>query len=101
MTQWKKSLRLLGYDYSQAGAYFVTICARDRLKIFADDRIARAAWAYLKSKFTIDRGPISGAALLNDHLHLMIEFVDDSNPVLGKLVMYLKLGFGELCAVLG
>ena len=27
----RKSIRLKGYDYSQAGAYFVTVCTQDRL----------------------------------------------------------------------
>lgn len=26
----RRSIRLKGYNYSQAGAYFVTICAQDR-----------------------------------------------------------------------
>ncbi len=26
----RRSLRLHGYDYTQAGAYFVTICVQDR-----------------------------------------------------------------------
>ena len=26
----RRSIRLKGYDYSQAGAYFVTICCQDR-----------------------------------------------------------------------
>lgn len=30
----RKDLRLKGYDYSRAGAYFVTVCTRDREKIF-------------------------------------------------------------------
>jgi len=30
----RKSVRLRGYDYSQAGAYFVTICAHDRMCLF-------------------------------------------------------------------
>jgi putative transposase len=30
----RKSLRLKGYDYSQSGAYFVTICTENRLKHF-------------------------------------------------------------------
>ena len=31
----RKPNRLKDYDYSQDGAYFVTICAKDRLEIFA------------------------------------------------------------------
>jgi hypothetical protein len=32
----RKPNRLKGYDYSRNGAYFVTICAKDRTEIFAD-----------------------------------------------------------------
>lgn len=32
----RRSLRLKGYDYSQAGAYFVTICAHGKACLFGD-----------------------------------------------------------------
>jgi putative transposase len=32
----RRSIRLKGYDYSSAGAYFVTICARNRACIFGE-----------------------------------------------------------------
>ena len=32
----RRSIRLRGYDYRQPGAYFVTICARDRQPIFGE-----------------------------------------------------------------
>ena len=32
----RKSLRLKGYDYSRAGAYFVTLCAHNRMCLFGD-----------------------------------------------------------------
>lgn len=32
----RRSIRLKGYDYSQAGAYFVTICVNDRECFFGD-----------------------------------------------------------------
>ena len=32
----RKPNRLQNYDYSQNGAYFVTICAKDRLNLFAE-----------------------------------------------------------------
>ena len=31
----RKKIRLAGYDYSQDGVYFVTICSRERENIFA------------------------------------------------------------------
>ena len=30
----RKGLRLSGYDYAQNGAYFVTICTKDRAPVF-------------------------------------------------------------------
>lgn len=32
----RRSLRLTGYDYSQAGAYFITACAQDRVCLFGE-----------------------------------------------------------------
>jgi hypothetical protein len=32
----RRSIRLQGYDYSQAGAYFVTICTQNRDCSFGD-----------------------------------------------------------------
>jgi putative transposase len=32
----RRSIRLKGYDYTQAGAYFVTICAYQRLHVFGE-----------------------------------------------------------------
>lgn len=32
----RKSIRLKDYDYSQAGAYFVTVCTRNRIHLFGE-----------------------------------------------------------------
>ena len=32
----RKSTRLKNFDYSSAGAYFVTICVRDRMQILSE-----------------------------------------------------------------
>lgn len=32
----RRSIRLKGYDYSQAGAYYVTICTQNRACLFGD-----------------------------------------------------------------
>ncbi len=32
----RRSVRLKGFDYAQAGAYFVTVCAHDRACLFGD-----------------------------------------------------------------
>jgi len=35
-THHRRSVRLPCYDYAQAGAYFVTICAQNRERMFGD-----------------------------------------------------------------
>jgi len=45
----RRSMRLKGYDYAQAGAYFVTICTQDRACLFGDVvdgemRLNEAGW---------------------------------------------------------
>ena len=61
--QGRRSIRLKGFDYSQQGAYFVTICAWRRLPVFgqivgdemrANDlgRMAEQWWAKLPSRFS-------------------------------------------------
>ena len=32
----RRSIRLKGYDYSQAGLYFITICVQNRKCLFGD-----------------------------------------------------------------
>lgn len=92
MNQFVKSLRLPGYDYSQQGMYFVTICSRDRIPIFANDLVAKAGWEYLKQFFISNTGYIVGAVILHDHFHLIIEISERSELSLGKIIMELKLG---------
>ncbi len=58
----RKSLRLQGYDYRQAGAYFVTICTYNRVPLFGDiygdrmalndvGRIAQDTWEEIPKHF--------------------------------------------------
>jgi REP element-mobilizing transposase RayT len=35
-THRRKSIRLQGYDYSQAGLYFITVCTHNRLPLFGE-----------------------------------------------------------------
>lgn len=35
----RKNIRLQGYDYSQNGAYFITVCVKDRYHLLWDDGV--------------------------------------------------------------
>src|SRR5213080_2239480 len=75
----RRSIRLPGYDYTQPGAYFVTICTHERQCIFDNPalrRIAERQWlALVRSE---QRGAVGGRVELDawvvmpDHIHGII-----------------------------
>ena len=59
----RRSIRLKGYDYTRAGAYFVTICTKDRACLFGDvadgvmrlnqmGQIVRQCWLAIPDPFS-------------------------------------------------
>ena len=90
----RRSLRLKGYDYTQVGAYFVTIVLQDRLCLFGEivntemqlsqaGEVARRVWDGLPDRFptiTIDT-----FVIMPNHLHGII-MIDQIPPVGAALV---------------
>ena len=82
----RRSIRLKGYDYSQCGAYFVTICTQNRECLFGDVRnaemvlddagkIAREEWirtGEIRKNIELDK-----YIVMPKHLHGIIFIVDD------------------------
>src|SRR4030042_4794431 len=67
----RRSIRLKGYDYSQSGAYFVTICTKGRELYFEKYRglqeIVRQQWEELPQRFpdlTLDE-----FIIMPNHIH--------------------------------
>jgi putative transposase len=86
----RRSIRLAGYDYTQAGAYFVTICAYQRQRIFGDirdgkvapskiGRIVTGCWLALPRHFP--HVVLDAWVLMPDHLHGIILIRDDGPNV--------------------
>lgn len=85
----RRSIRLKGYDYSQAGAYFVTLCLQYREPLFG--RIVCGAmqlnpaghmiekwWAELPHKFvSID---VDEYVVMPDHFHGIIVITEVGHP---------------------
>ena len=83
----RRSIRLQGYDYSQAGAYFVTVCTPYRRCLFGDvvdgrvvltryGRIAAECWEWLGA-----RDPhvqLDEWIVMPNHLHGIIVMSDDN-----------------------
>ena len=81
----RRSIRLTGYDYSQAGAYFVTVVVRDRSCSFGSvvdgavqlndtGRLVRDSWEWLAVRYpyvTLDE-----YVVMPNHLHGIIAMTD-------------------------
>ncbi|PZV17051.1 MAG: transposase [Pseudanabaena sp.] len=77
----RRSIRLQGYDYSQSGAYFVTICTFQRQHLFGEvndekmqlnvnGQIVSAIWQQIPRHFpTVE---LDEFILMPDHLHGII-----------------------------
>src|ERR1035437_8881183 len=95
----RKSIRLKGYDYSQAGLYFITICVQDRKCLFGKiendemilndaGKIADEQWGKLPERFTnmeldvfqIMPNHMHGIILLND-VGATLAVAHDNNAV--------------------
>jgi REP element-mobilizing transposase RayT len=109
----RRSIRLKEYDYSQAGAYFVTICAQNRDCLFGDiidreiqlntvSKMVRMWWNYLPKKYpnvelddyTIMPNHLHGIIVINDH-YRRGEVTSPlqsplPQPTLGKIIAYFK-----------
>ncbi len=69
----RRSIRLKGYDYSQPGAYFVTICLQGRepyLEMPKVRNIMEETWKTLPQRFpTIE---LDEFIIMPDHIHFII-----------------------------
>ena len=104
----RKDLRIKQYDYSSKGAYFVTICIKDRKRILADivkpvgvgalddplnaangnpqirlTEIGRIVEKYLISSENISGVKIDRYVIMPDHIHAII-FLDPAEYVLHR-----------------
>jgi REP element-mobilizing transposase RayT len=82
----RRSIRLKGYDYAQAGAYFVTVCAQGRQCLYGDitddimhfndaGRMVERWWLELNHKFpTVETDEYS---VMPNHFHGIIVITAD------------------------
>ncbi len=90
----RKSIRLVGYDYSQAGLYFVTLVCQDRAQLFGDikdgimylnefGQIAADEW--LHTQEVRDNVVLHEFVVMPNHIHGIIEilFPKESSNIVG------------------
>jgi putative transposase len=87
----RKSIRLKGYDYSQAGAYFVTIVTQNRQHLFGEVKnggmVLNAAgekveqiWHTLPERFP--QIELDAFVVMPNHVHGIIVITDDQTTVI-------------------
>jgi putative transposase len=80
------SMRLQGYDYAQAGAYFVTICTQGRACLFGEvvdgqmwvsdaGRMVQDAWLALPARFA--NVALDAFVVMPNHVHGIVVLMDD------------------------
>jgi putative transposase len=82
----RRSIRLKGYDYSQPGAYFITICTKDKIRILGNiegerviysqiGKIAEECWLNIPDHFPNVK--LDQWIIMPNHIHGII-FIHDS-----------------------
>ncbi len=84
----RRSIRLKGYDYSQAGAYFVTVCTQNRECLFGEiadfemrlneyGRVVNETWEWLRQQYS--RVDLDEWIVMPNHLHGIILMTDKND----------------------
>jgi REP element-mobilizing transposase RayT len=91
----RRSIRLKGYDYSQAGAYYVTICTHNHEPLFAPAPVGQMTthwWDEIANKF--ESTSLDAFVVMPNHIHgiiLLHEQPASSEPVpLGQVIQWFK-----------
>ncbi len=101
----RRSIRLIGYDYSNQGWYFVTICSEKREEIFGEivgarrdspkmrlndnGRIVKKIWKSLPNHHGVK---LDEFVIMPNHIHLIVQIQGASRraPTLGWLIGMFK-----------
>ena len=104
----RKKIRLKEYDYSSAGAYFITVCVKDRRRIFWDfvgaDIIRPKNINLSKYGLIVEKAirnipdhyenvSVDKFSIMPDHIHLLISSTDGrmiSAPTMSRVIGQMK-----------
>jgi putative transposase len=83
--QQRRSVRLPGYDYASAGAYFVTMCARGRQLLFGEPQVRRLAetcWRDIPKH--VDHVELDEWVVMPNHIHGIIVIGEREDSAEGR-----------------
>ena len=84
----RRSIRMRGYDYSQSGLYFVTICTQDRWRLLAEVKndelvltdvgmMINDCWLKMQDRFP--NVYVDYYVIMPDHMHFIVRLISDEN----------------------
>lgn len=91
----RRSIRLQGYDYSQNGAYFLTLCVYQRVCLFGDVVDGEMQLSelgeivqeeLLRTPLIRTHVELDAFVVMPNHFHAIVMFVDDAQPVVSANV---------------
>lgn len=79
----RKEIRLKEFDYSSPGAYFITICVKDRKPILSeivgdDAHIVPKPYGAVVEKYIRNVPEIEKYVIMPDHIHMILRLADGS-----------------------
>ncbi|MEG0484783.1 MAG: transposase [Oscillospiraceae bacterium] len=100
----RKKLRLNGYEYSSCGAYFVTICVKDRREllgeiIVGDDAhivpyIKLSQYGMVVQKYMNGIIGINKCVIMPNHIHMIIVIGEREN---GRKIVFMQSKIITIC----
>ncbi|MDD2797573.1 MAG: transposase [Bacteroidales bacterium] len=105
----RRTIRMKGYDYSQTGLYFITLCTENRAHLFGEiingkmvlndaGHVAMQCWAQIPDHFT--NAILHEYVVMPNHVHGIVEFVGanhysplrGTSRTIGSVVRGFKIG---------
>jgi len=97
----RRSIRIESYDYTQAGAYFVTICADGKANLFGEvasgdvrlsriGQIVETCWCEIPRHF--EKATLDAFVVMPDHFHgiVLMDLEEDSGETTARHVVPLR-----------
>ncbi|HEY9692650.1 MAG TPA: transposase [Oculatellaceae cyanobacterium] len=95
----RRSIRLPGYDYTQAGLYFITICIWQRecllghvinstVELNRYGQVVQYNWNLLAKKFT--NVQLDEFVIMPNHIHGVIKLIESGNQPLSEVIRSFK-----------
>jgi hypothetical protein len=101
----RRSVRIKGYDYSQAGMYFITICVQNRECLYGEitngqmllndaGKMIETEWLNLKKRFA--NIEIHEYTIMPNHFHAILEITETNNKPVGATLVVAQNNGNEI-----